>query len=128
MSVYGKWTAATIASGATESAALDLGRAYDVLLIQIPAVNGGGTIFLKVAETTGGTYYTLGGSDITLYEMSVFKKPPKGEDESDEEAQEDYEEQDRADSIRLGGWRFVKVCTAMSPLATWSIRVCGMSY
>jgi hypothetical protein len=127
MSVYGDWVAATIASGAAESAAIDLGRDYDYLSIQIPEMNGG-NIYLKVAETTGGTYYTLGGDGISLYEMTAFKKSPVGEDETEDDAKEDYESFNRADSIRLGGWRFIKVCADELQGAERLIRVRGMRY
>jgi len=104
MSVYGQWKAATIAAGATKSAAIDLDREYDYLSIQIPAMDEC-KLYLQVAETTGGTYYDL-GKDTTTDE-EIFN---------------------RADVWRLGGYRFIKVVATTGQTAERLIRVCGMRY
>lgn len=122
MSIYGSWTAATIASGGVESSAIDLGRDYDYVSIQIPVMNGG-HLYIKVAEVTGGTYYNLGGDETSLYEMTAFKNVP-----GDDDAKEDAEVYNRADSFRLGGWRFIKVCCTVPQSAERLIRVRGMRY
>ena len=127
MSIYGSWVAATIASGEGVSAAVDLGRDYDWVSIQIPAMNGG-LLYLKVAETTGGTYYDLGGDDTTLHEMTAFRNPPVAEEDVGEDIRRDTEVFNRADSIRLGGWRFIKVCCTTPQSAERLIRVRGMRY
>jgi len=127
MSVYGSWIAATIASGGVESSAVDLGRDYDWVSIQIPVMNGG-QIYLKAAEITGGTYYNLGGDETTLHEMTAFKAKPVEEEYTAEDIKEDAEVYNRADSLRLGGWRFVKVCCTSPQSAERLIRVRGMRY
>ena len=104
MSIYGKWVAATIASGATSSAAIDLGREYDYLSVEIPTMDTC-QLSLKVAETEGGTYYDLGLDSETNEETF-----------------------NRADVWRLGGWRFIKVVATAPQSAERLIRVCGMRY
>jgi len=123
VSVYGEWLAATISSGGMESSAVDLGRDYDYISIQIPELNGD-QLYLKVSETLAGTYYDLGGEDTTLHEMTVFKESPI----SNEEDGHPNDVANRADSLRLGGWRFVKVCALSPQSADRSIRVRGMRY
>ena len=127
MSIYGEWKEATISSGYMESSAIDLGRDYDWVSIQIPVLDGG-TLYLKVAEKTGDTYYSLGGDETTFHEMTAFKSAPKDEEDTEEEAREDAEVYNRADSLRLGGWRFIKVCCTTPQTAERLIRVRGMRY
>ena len=105
MSVYGSWQATTISVGASVSAAADLGREYDYLSVQIPAVSDACKLYLQVAERLGGTYYDL-GKETTTNEESFG----------------------RADVWRLGGYRFIKVASTKSQSSDWPIRVCGMRY
>ena len=104
MSIYGKWVAATIASGAMVSSAIDLGREYDYLSIQIPEMDTC-QMYLQVAEITGGTYYDLGMDSTTSNEGF-----------------------NHADVWRLGGWRFIKVACTTPQTAERLVRVCGMRY
>lgn len=104
MSIFGQWVAATIAAGAAESAVVDLGREYDYLSIQIPGMDAC-KLYLKVAETVGGTFYELGKETTT--EVETFN---------------------RADVWRLGGWRFVKVVASQPQTGQRLIRICGMRY
>ncbi len=104
MSIYGSWLAATISNGQSSSAAIDLGREYDYLSIQIPPMNLC-KMYLKVAEKVGDTYYDL-GKDTTTNEETF----------------------NRADVWRLGGWRFIKVVTTAAQSANRLIRVSGMRY
>lgn len=104
MSVYGTPTAATIAAGATSSSAIDLGREYDYLSLQIPSMNSC-KLYLQVAEKLGDTYYDL-----------------------DKDAIEEDETFNRADVFRLGGWRYVKVVASKVQTAERLIRVFGMRY
>lgn len=127
MSIYGTWMAATIGSGELISAAVDLGRDYDWVSIQIPVMNGS-LLHLRVAETLDGTYYDLGGDEITLYEMTAFKNTPIGEDDTEESKRVDAEVFNRGDSIRLGGWRYIKVCCTTEQSDERLIRVRGMRY
>ncbi len=104
MSVFGTWTAATIASGAMVSAAIDLGRDYDKLALEIPQMTNC-KMYLKVAETLGGTYYDLGLD--TMTEEGMFN---------------------RADIWELGGWRYVKVCCTVPQGAERLVRIKGERY
>ena len=104
MSVYGTPKAATIPAGELTSAAIDLGREYDYLSVQIPSMDLC-KLYLQVAEKIGDTYYDL-GKDTTTEEESF----------------------NHADVWRLGGWRFVKVATTKTQTADSLIRVFGMRY
>ena len=104
MSVYGEWKTATISADSNLSAAVDLGREYDYLSLTIPSI-ATCKLYLKVSETTGGTYYDL-GKDTTTNEETF----------------------NRADVWRLGGWRFIKIASSEVQPNTVAIRVCGMRY
>lgn len=104
MSVYGAWQEATISAGASESSVIDLGREYDYISVQIPGMTSC-KLYLKVSETSGGTYYDLGKETTT-----------------------DVETFNRADVWRLGGWRFIKVAATAQQENERLIRVCGMRY
>lgn len=104
MSVYGTWTATTIGAGASSSAAVDVGRDYDYLSVEIPEMDSC-KLYLKVAEVLGGTYYDLGKETTT-----------------------DEETFNRADVWRLGGWRYIKVVATASQVEERLIRVRGMRY
>lgn len=104
MSVYGKPIAATISAGTSTSDAIDLGREYDYLSVQLPIMDEC-KLYLKVAEKLADTYYDLGKETTT-----------------------DLETFDRADVWRLGGWRFIKVVATASQTAERLIRVTGMRY
>ncbi len=56
--ITGEWKAATILNNGTSSAAVDLGREYEFMLIQLPALTSN-TIKPQVAETLAGTYYDI---------------------------------------------------------------------
>jgi len=56
------WAAATMnVTANTTTEAIDLGRVFDLLAIDVPAVNTC-SISLKACRTLGGTYNTLGSS------------------------------------------------------------------
>ncbi len=103
MSLYGEWLAATITAG-TSSDEVDLGRDYDFLEIQIPTMTSG-TIKLKVAEKTGGTFRDLGDSITTGVGTHNYH-----------------------DTFKLGGYQFIKVVSSVTQSGTISIRVRGMRY
>lgn len=105
MSVYGEWTAASIAAGAQESSAIDLGRDYDRLSIEIPLMDSC-KLSLQVAERIGGTYYNLGPNS-TATENETFN---------------------RADVWELGGFRFIKVVASQVQSAERLIRIKGTRY
>ena len=121
MSVYGKWVAATIAATASESSAIDLGREYDFLSLQIPEMDNC-ILYLKVAEIEGGTYYDLVSEEARL---TIFNEANELEEGEVEEIES---KGNRADVWRLGGWRFIKVVSSVAQSAERLIRVCGMRY
>ena len=102
MSIYGEWKAATIASGGTSSAEVDLGRDYNYLEIQIPSLTSC-TLKIQVAEKTGGPFYDLGDGVTTSPGTHNY-----------------------ADVFRLGGYQFIKVVTSEAQGAQRLIRVRGM--
>jgi len=104
MSVYGQWQAATIAAGAASSSVIDLGREYDYLSVQIPAMDSC-KLHLQVSEKSGGSFFDLGKETTTNEETF-----------------------NRADVWRLGGWRFIKVLSTVTQTQERLIRVCGMRY
>ena len=103
MSERGQWLAATISAGAGESAAIDLGRSYEMLDVQLPAMDAC-ILRLKVAEKLADTYYNLGEAATTS--ESTFN---------------------RADVWKLGGWRYIKVVSSSSQSTDNLIRVRGIS-
>ncbi len=104
MSVYGVPKAATISANGTTTSAIDLGREYDHLSMQIPPMDAC-KLYLQVSETLGGTYYDL-----------------------DKDAMTEEETFNRADVFRLGGWRYIKVVASKPQTAQRLIRVFGMRY
>ena len=104
MSMYGAWLPATISQGTAITSAIDLGRDYDYLSIQIPSMDEC-KLSVWIAEKEGGTYLALG-------------QPADTEEETF----------DRADVWRLGGYRFIKIAATQSQSAERLIRVRGMRY
>jgi len=104
MSQYSEWKAATIEDGETESAEVDLGRDYDYLEVQIPTITSG-TLSLKVAEKTGGSFRSLGNSITTSAGTHNYH-----------------------DVWGLGGWQFIKVVSSAEQGDDRLIRVRGMRY
>ena len=102
MSIYGEWKAATVASGQTSSAEVDLGRDYNYLEIQIPTLTSC-TLKIQVAEKTGGTFYDLGDGVTTNAGTHNY-----------------------ADVFKLGGYQFIKVVSSVAQGAERLIRVRGM--
>lgn len=60
-----QWASIAIVNGATLSNAIDLGRIYDYLQVDLPALNSC-DISLTVSKTSGGTYNTLGATSPTV--------------------------------------------------------------
>ena len=104
MSLYGEWKEATIASGASSSSAVDLGRDYDWLSLEIPEMTTS-QLYLQVAEALASTYYDL-GRDTTTVEESF----------------------NHADVWQIGGWRYIKIISTAVQGAQRLIRVRGMRY
>jgi len=104
MSRYGQWVTATIAVGASESSAIDLGIEYDNLSVRIPRMDKC-KMYLQVAEVLAGPYQDLGRETTT-----------------------DLETFDRGAAWILGGFRYIKVCSTEPQMAERLIRVKGMRY
>ena len=103
MGVYGVWQAASITT--TDSDVVDLGRDYDFLEIQIPAMVAC-TISIKVSEKASGTtWYSLGDGITTAAGTHTY-----------------------ADVFKLGGWQFIKVIASADQTTVRLIRVRGMRY
>ena len=64
MSVTGDWKSAviTVATNATETVEADLGRAYDLMQIDMPTLAVSCSLSVKVSKTTGGAFKSLGNS------------------------------------------------------------------
>ena len=104
MSLYGdaKTATITIATSATDSAEVDLGNNYEYLKIIIPALTAA-QIYLKVSPTTGGTFAELGnGAARTASTSGSYNT-----------------------TFRLGGHRFIKVCSSANQLADRVFTVQG---
>lgn len=56
-----QWTSTTYVTNSTLSNAINLGRIYDFIQLDIPAVNNC-TFGIAVSMTAGGTYNTLGAA------------------------------------------------------------------
>jgi len=104
MSVYGEWKAATIALNETSSAEIDLGRDYDFLEVQIPAIDSA-SLKVQVAEKTSGTFRDLGNSVTTSSGTHNYH-----------------------DVWGIGGWQFIKVVASATQTGARLIRVRGMRY
>jgi len=104
VSLYGTWTAATIANTAKSSAEVDLGRDYDFLEIQIPTLTSG-TLKIQVAEKTSGSFYDLGDGITTASGAHNY-----------------------ADVFHLGGYQFIKVVSSATQGDDRLIRVRGMRF
>ena len=59
--IFSDWKAATIANGGTSSAAVDLGKEFEFMVIELPALTSA-TIKPQISETLGGTYYDVYGT------------------------------------------------------------------
>jgi len=104
MSVYGDWLTVTVAQNGTKSSEVNLGKDYDYLEIQIPALDTC-SMNLEVSMTSGGTFQNLSG---------VTEAVATGA----------YD-----DVWYLGGWQFIKLeCSAAQTSAKRTFYVRGMRY
>ena len=101
--IHGQWLDALIdiSVDADLTAEVDLGRAYETLLVHIPVLTSCNLI-CYVAEKTGGTFYAL-GKDITVAAGTGSF----------------------ADVWDIGGHQFVKIGTSVAQEANRTFRVCG---
>lgn len=61
MSVYGQWLTVTIDQSGQKSDEVNLGRDYDYIELEIPALDTT-TMNLEVSRTSGGTFQSLGST------------------------------------------------------------------
>ena len=102
MSIYGDWIAASITT--TSSSAIDLGRDFDFLEIQIPTL-ASCTIKIQVAEKIADTYRDLGDGITTAAGTHNYH-----------------------DVFKLGGYQFIKVVASATQTTERLIRVRGMRF
>ena len=102
--ITGQWLDALIDINvdADLTAEVDLGRAYETMLVHIPALTSCNLI-CYVAEKTGGTFYAL-GKDITVAAGTG----------------------NFADIWEIGGHQFVKIGTSVAQTANRNFKICGV--
>ena len=102
--ITGQWLDALIDINvdADLTAEVDLGRAYETMLVHIPALTSC-NLTCYVAEKTGGTFYAL-GKDITVAAGTGSF----------------------ADIWEIGGHQFVKIGTSVAQTANRSFKICGV--
>ena len=96
----GEWKTATIAAGATKSDAVDLGRGYQYMNVQIPDIDSC-TLNLSVAEKIGYTYRELDPSVLIPETGGLYN-----------------------DTWEVDGWQFIKiVCSKpQTAIRTFCVR------
>jgi len=110
----GSWKAATIAQSAQVSSEVDLGRAYETLLISFPDLTNDTNITIKVGEKTSDTAYELHSFDPSTGQNKVISI------RSGNKAQFFAE-------VPIGGFQYVTIYTSnVAPSGGWAIRVCGV--
>ena len=102
--IHGEWLNAliNISQDNDLTAEVNLGRAYETLLVHIPVLTNCNLI-CYVAEKTGGTFYAL-GKDITVAAGTG----------------------NFADVWEIGGHQFVKIGTSVAQTANRSFKICGV--
>ena len=104
MSIYGDWLTVTEDQDAKKSAEVNLGRDFDYLELQIPALVSC-NMNLEVSMTTGGTFQNLSG---------ITEAVTTGA----------YD-----DVWYLGGWQFIKLeCSETQTASDKTFYVRGMRY
>jgi hypothetical protein len=94
---------ATIAISGTESGEVDLKSSCDLVRVQLPTLTSC-QVYVKVALNTGGTFQELGdGSNRTDTTTGAYST-----------------------TFKLGGWRYVKICTSAAQAAARTIELQGM--
>ena len=94
MSIYGEWLTATIAVDGTLSSAVNLGKDYEHINVDIPTVVSG-TLQITVCRTVDGTYKDLGASVKTGVTTGNYN-----------------------DTWILGGWQFIKIESSATQTTT----------
>ena len=92
----------TIATDNDLTAAVDLGREYETLLVHIPTIDSA-NLTCYVAERLASTYYSLGSSITVAAGTGGF-----------------------ADIWDIGGHKYIKIGTSVAQTADRIFRVCGV--
>ena len=102
--IHGSWLdcTITIATSTTQSAAVDLGRQYETLIVLIPTITSS-TLACYGASTVGGTYYPLGNSVVIAASTGGY-----------------------ADIWEIGGFEFIKIVAGTAQEANRTFSVCGV--
>ena len=100
--IEGQWLdcTITIATSTTVSAAVDLGKTYEKMMVYIPTITSA-TLSCYVSETLGGTYKALNDSTVA--------------------GTGDYH-----DIWNIGGHRFIKIVSSAVQAANRTFRVRGV--
>jgi hypothetical protein len=99
-----QWQSTTIANASNVSAAINLGRIYDFIQLDIPAVNAC-SLSLLASSIVGGTYNTLGASSPAVNVGTGS-----------------FEE-----VFRIGGHQFIKVLSSVIQNATRTFNYRGLA-
>lgn len=112
--IKGEWKdcTITIATSATLSAAVDLGRPYDTLLVIMPATITAASISVRVAESLAGTYQNL-------YITSMA-------DGDDDQPITTSGTGGITWIVPLGGFQYIKLLSSQNQGANRTFRVCGV--
>lgn len=109
--IVGDWKAATIASAGTSSAAVDLGREYETLLVYLPTITSA-TIKIQGAERLASTYADIYVTDpADGHDTQVISSAGEGA---------------VMWVVPIGGFRYIKVVSSAAQGAERLIRVCGV--
>jgi len=101
----------TIATSTTLSAAVDLGRVYDTLLVVIPTITAA-SISVRVSESLAGTYQNL-------YITST-------NDADDDQPITTSGTGGITWVVPLGGFQYIKLLSSQAQEANRTFRVCGV--
>jgi len=109
--IQGTWQDATIEINGTESAEVNLGRAYDTLLIVIPTIDSA-QISLQVAEKAGGTFQDLYITNTSGDDNQPITTAGTG---------------GITWSVPIGGFQFIKIKASVAQSGgARTFRVCGI--
>ncbi|MBM3120434.1 MAG: hypothetical protein FJ006_12990 [Chloroflexi bacterium] len=110
--IQGEWKDAVIEKDGTVSAEVDLGRAYDTLIVIIPTIDEA-SVNVQVAEKTGGTFQDLYLTSLT--------------DGDDDKPITTAGTGGATWTVPIGGFQFIKIKTsAAQTTAAVTFRVCGV--
>ncbi len=102
--IQGEWKncVITIATDNDLSAAVDLGREYETLLVRIPTIDSA-NLYCYGCETLGGTYTVLGNGVYATAGTGGF-----------------------LDVWEIGGFKYIKIGTSAIQTSNRTFKVCGV--